>query len=232
MGLSLRDILLNSGETYETAVQELATVPLASPVYYIVGGKTEGTVLSRDRRGLAKENQDDSHILNLFPKPIPKNAGMRNLTGKFEVQTNWDPWNRMTRLDCEARLETFSEESMKICNDWIRFAYNDPLGCHHLCLLYSDARAGIATEMMRSKNNTGDVRTRVFTTLNTKPVLQSYTLFTSIMSASKNIYTTLVREKKKKAFEEEKGDDFWNERINSLRFLFRELTRGVVMDDF
>ena len=57
MGLSLREILLNSGETYETAVQQLATVPLASPVYFIVGGKTEGTVLSRDRRGLARENR-------------------------------------------------------------------------------------------------------------------------------------------------------------------------------
>lgn len=234
MGLSLREILLNSGETYETAVQQLATVPLASPVYFIVGGKTEGTVLSRDRRGLARENQDNSHVINLFPNPIPKNAGMRNLTEEFEVQTNWDPWNRMTGKECTHKIKKFTKDAKRVCDDWIEFAFNDPLGCEHICLLYSDARAGVANAMMRSKNNTGDARTRVFTTLNTKPVLQSYTLFTSIMSASKNIYTTLVREKEKKndMQTEQEGGEFWNERINSLRFLFRELTRGVVLDDF
>jgi len=225
LGLSLRDILLNTGETYEAAVKELKTVPLASPVYFIVGGLKNGTVLTRDRKGLAQENQDISHVLDIFPNPVPKDAGIRNLTSEFEVQTNWDPWMTMTSKDCIAKLATFDQESVKICDEWVEFAFNDPIGCSHVCMLYSDPRAGFATKMMLSKNNTGDTRTRVFTTLNTKPVLQSYTLFTSIMSASKDIYTTLVRENNKKQNQDKPS---FNERTNSLRFMFRELTRGVV----
>ena len=54
---------------------------------------------------------------------------MRNLTEEFEVQTNWDPWNRMTGEECTHKIKKFTKDAKRVCDDWIEFAFNDPLGC-------------------------------------------------------------------------------------------------------
>ena len=65
---------------------------LASPMYLIVGGLEDGTVITRDRIGLARASQDTS-FFGRQPVPTDGSGAVRNITRPgsryFEVETNW-----------------------------------------------------------------------------------------------------------------------------------------------
>jgi hypothetical protein len=106
VGRYLRDALLGAA-TYEDALPILSSLPLASPMYAIVGGKTGGTVITRARSGVATKMQDTSIYGN--GGKAPAGCGVHNMTDRFLVQTNWDPWINKTGKECFAEMARYEE---------------------------------------------------------------------------------------------------------------------------
>ena len=96
--LSVRNCVLtwriegSETRTYGGALAVLEHTKLASPMYLIVGGLEDGTVITRDRIGLARASQDTS-FFGRQPVPTDGSGAVRNITRPgsryFEVETNW-----------------------------------------------------------------------------------------------------------------------------------------------
>lgn len=210
VGIFLRDALL-SAETFDDALPILSSVPLASPMYLIVGGLTDGAVLTRDRRGLATETQDTSFFdpgrSNGARQPVPKDGAMRNLSScgppycgvGWEVQTNCDPWVSETADGCRKRMAAMSAEESKACDEYVSLLYGDHNHCVNFCELYSDGRAEAAKASMAALNATdldaASLAAGIFSAISTPPVLSGDTKFSAVMSAAHGEYTTTVRAK-------------------------------------
>lgn len=235
LGSVLRDILLRTA-TYDEALPLLEKTSLASPVFFVVGGLTDGSVITRGRDGLAKTEQDTSVVFGT-PKPVPSVHGaFRNMSSWLAVETNWDPWVVKTSMDCQKELASWTSDAIELCDRYILDVYNDPSGCSHVCMLYSDGRAEAAREYMGDDEVSSTNATQVlFDALSKEPVLQPYTKFTSIMSASLNMYNTTVRRKVKVTsvndvdvgVENDDVDTVMRSKIESLRFLFKALAPDI-----
>jgi len=177
--------------TYDSSLDYLKYTPVASPMYLIVGGHNTGTVITRNRMGLANETSDTSIFGKNSPKPIP----VVNLLNKYLVQTNWDPWINKTRVDCINSMNLLNSIELEKCHMYIEIVYGSNKICSDLCLLYSDGRYGAAVNMLN--NIPGDYvnSKQLLKILSTPTVRQlSITQFTTIMSVSNNIYDTWLQD--------------------------------------
>lgn len=141
---------------------------------------------------------------------------------------NRDPWINETAEDCKLKMVAMSPADEKECEAYIKLVYNDKGKCSDLCQLYSDGRAEAAVNGM-TRLRRDAVREGMLDVLSTPPVLAAGTKFTSIMSASLNIYTTIVRVKPAAGNQNQahrwtppRADD---PTIEALRFFIRSLAR-------
>jgi len=79
------------------------------------------------------------------------------------------------------------------CEEYIKLVYGDTGSCNDLCGLYSDARAAAATHEVQRLSQQTVSAAGLVNVLSTQPILNNLTKFTSIMSASTDLYTTTVR---------------------------------------
>eukprot|EP01050_Picozoa_sp_SAG11_P018177 SAG11_NODE_2707_length_3064_cov_1.595278_3_plen_285_part_00 len=107
VGGFLRATLLEA-PSLEAALPLLASTPLASPMYLIVGGLSTSTVLTRGRAGPANVSQDTSV---LGRQVVPAGGAVANLTDRmgewYQVQTNWDRWVPTTASACRDAMANF-----------------------------------------------------------------------------------------------------------------------------
>lgn len=188
VGSYIRNALLTA-RTFEEALPLLEHTPLASPMYAIVGGMNTGTVITRDRKGVATETQDTS----VFGKhAVPPHAGVTNLTDGYLVQTNWDPWIAQTHASCAKHMAAFAPWEEKLCERYISALYADKGNCSDLCQLYSDGRKEVGDSLMSALPRNRVNEKALFRVMSTAPVHNGGTKFTSIMSAKDDIYSTHV----------------------------------------
>jgi len=226
VGKFLRRVLLESPMLAD-ALPALKSTPLASPMYIITGGLSNGVVITRDRDGLAQKSQDTSVF---GEQPIPPGAQLVNLSKSeptpekwWVVQTNWDPWIEESHASCDVQMKKMTAQEEEACEAYIKKTYGDGGQCSDLCQLYSDGRAEAGRASMSSgvvKRTSGQMEIDIFdSVMSIPPVLAGGTKFTSIMSASHNIYETMVRESSSNS-----SDAVPSEAVaKALRFFIRAL---------
>ena len=199
-------------DTYDSALEYLKYKPVASPMYLIVGGHNIGSVITRNRMGLANETSDTSIFGINSPKPTP----LVKLSNKYLVETNWDPWINKTQIDCINSMNLLNSTELEECHMYIKIVYGSNKTCFGLCQLYSDCRHNTAVNMLNDIPNDYINYKQLLQILSTSPVRQlSITQFTAMMSVSKNIYDTWLHDTNT-------SEDY--DTIKSIRFFMNKIT--------
>ena len=214
---------LQTYSTYDTALEYLKYNPVASPMYLIIGGHNTGSVITKDWTGLANETSDTSIFGMNSPKPKP----VMNMTGKYMVQTNWDPWINKTRIDCINSMKLLNSSELEKCHIYIKIVYGSNKTCFGLCQLYSDCRHDTAVAMLNDIPNNYVNYNQLLQILSTSPVRQlSITQFTAIMSVSQNIYDTWLQDTLPS--DTSVADDIHT--INLIRFFMKKIKNNKLDD--
>lgn len=187
-------------------------------MYFIVGGLSTGAVVARDRKGPAAEACDTS----LFGKALPSPQPVRNMTGGFVVQTNWDLWVDMDRAACTAKMSAMPDIESKACDAYVRAVYGPESACGQLCQLYSDGRAEKASALLAEQRAEGVTPTQLLQILSSDGVRQDDTIFTTVMSPTTGEYATWLQHRAPRAGYS-KGAEA-DAIASKLRFLLLEIT--------
>eukprot|EP00418_Pyrodinium_bahamense_P098534 CAMPEP_0179026046 /NCGR_PEP_ID=MMETSP0796-20121207/8311_1 /TAXON_ID=73915 /ORGANISM="Pyrodinium bahamense, Strain pbaha01" /LENGTH=442 /DNA_ID=CAMNT_0020722111 /DNA_START=45 /DNA_END=1368 /DNA_ORIENTATION=+ len=179
VGYLLRETLL-AATTFEDAVTALSQAKSVSPLYLVLAGAglNEGAVLTRNRDGLARNNQSVRFLSDQVPAL---------------VQTNWDSWIPIDKAQCLGAVATWPTVAKAACARTVKLIYGDPSGCEALCGLTSDGRAEAARAALGKLGTDKFDAGHLFEVLSQPPVLASTTQFTSLMEPRTNYYQTVVR---------------------------------------
>ena len=81
----------------------------------------------------------------------------------------------------------------RACRAYIRAMYADQGSCSDICQLYSDGRKEKAEELLNAQGSGKADKSLLWSVMSTAPVLNGGTAFTSLMSAERGEYETVVR---------------------------------------
>lgn len=184
IGYAVREVLLATA-SFDEAVEQLSSLPVDSPLYFIVAGPDadQGAVITRSRDGLARS---------------PRNTSVTRLHGPqdwYRIQTNWDNWMPITQEQCRHTLEALPEEVTAACQRLTSLVFGDARGCAVLCNMTSDGRREAGAARMERLGSGRVSADSILQVLSEPPVLAKNTQFTSIMRPADDTYQTLVRER-------------------------------------
>mmetsp|Transcript_130523 Transcript_130523/g.278947 ORF Transcript_130523/g.278947 Transcript_130523/m.278947 type:complete len:458 (-) Transcript_130523:58-1431(-) len=210
-GFILREALMEVSD-FAGAVPRLSSVKSDSPMYFILAGagRSEGAVITRSREGLA---------------PSPGNTSAQRMLSeqRYLVQTNWDTWIPVDEEECRDAVHVFPQKLDDACSRVLRLLFGmDQGGCAAICGKFSDGRRKAAVQGMQKLAVSDISFDSVLEVLSTPPVLDPWTIFTSLMRPATEEYRTTVRAQAPRVAARQRGQSEQGLQIAAIQ-VFRRL---------